>query len=147
MVMENDGKNRVYIDTAYTNMLRRLLRDKRKSGRDTSLETNIAHWKTVRTGDLRDGAPKIRAFPNHVINTGFPYEFGFMVNRFKEEGDLPSPNYFMERGLLSAAIYCIEAKRILSMFNSVPKEFFDYNMLPDNAIPREFLGGSKYDAK
>jgi uridine kinase len=146
MIKEGDGNSGEYIERSYTNMFRRALRDMRKNGRDTPVETNIAHWKTVRTGALRDIASKIK-LADLVINTGFPYELNYIAAKFQEIGGLPDPKKFLDKEMLSAAVYCQEANRIISMFDPVPKKYFETDILPDNVIPREFLGGSRYDVK
>lgn len=146
MIKEGNGTTNEYIERSYTNMFRRSLRDMRKNGRNTPIETNIAHWKTVRTGALRDIASKIK-LADLVLNTGFAYEFNYMSTKLQEAGGLPSPEYFLNKGMLSAAVYCFEAQRVMSMFKPVPKKYFETSMLPDNVIAREFLGGSRYDVK
>jgi uridine kinase len=146
MIKPDERESNEYIERSYTNMFRRWLRDMRKTGRDTPIATNIDHWKTVRTGALRDIAPKIK-LADLVINTGFPYEFNYIATKFNQIGGLPSPKYFLDRDMLSAAVYCLEAIKTISMFDPVPENYLSPEFLPDNSVIREFIGGSRYDVK
>ncbi|MBU0756991.1 MAG: hypothetical protein KKF44_02920 [Nanoarchaeota archaeon] len=161
MIMEGDGSSGEYFDVSYTNMLRRWLRDRLKTGK-TTYEYNIPHWELVRRAELRDIVPRMN-LADAIINTGFPFEYNFLKTKFMQHGDavwdqlqLPDTEYFLSgKGKnTTGAVYAYHAHRLLDQFEPVPESWYTLHdgivnfkpeILPEKSILREFLGGSFYD--
>jgi uridine kinase len=115
------------ISTTDTRLIRRIVRDARDRGytaRDT-----IARWDSVRRGEKSHIFP-FQDFADEMLNTALVYELAVLKNYAEpllRQVSHKDPEY-------------IEANRLLSML-----EWFlplDSEVVPDNSIIREFVGGS-----
>ncbi len=120
-----DRYNRV--STLDVRLLRRIVRDFRDRG--YSAQETIKRWKSVRAGEQKNISP-YQNLADVFINTSLVYE----VSALKELADIAlrmvpfgDPEY-------------IEAKRLLSFLEWV--EPLDRELIPDNSILAEFVGGS-----
>ena len=120
-----DRHNRV--STTDTRLLRRIVRDARERGY-TAYQT-IQRWGSVRKGETR------RIFPfqdnaRELFNSALVYEISALK---------PLVEPLLRQVTFGTQEY-IEAKRLLAFL-----EWFlplDENLIPDNSILREFIGGS-----
>lgn len=120
-----DRYNRV--STLDVRLLRRIVRDFRDRG--YSAQSTIARWKSVRAGEHKYISP-YQNLADIFINTSLVYE----VSALKELADI---------ALRMVPFGCpeyVEAKRLISFLEWV--EPLDRELIPDNSILAEFVGGS-----
>jgi uridine kinase len=120
-----DRHNRV--STTDTRLIRRIVRDARERGY-TAIQT-ISRWESVRRGEKTN----IFTFQENadvIFNSALAYEMA-VLKPFAEP---------LLRQVQHGTPEFIEAKRLLAFL-----EWFlplDIDLVPDNSIVREFLGGS-----
>lgn len=120
-----DRHNRV--STTDTRLLRRIVRDHRERG--YSPQITIARWESVRRGEKRYIFP-YQENADVMFNSALAYELSALK-------PLAEP---LLRQVPHGKPEHVEAKRLLAFL-----EWFlplDSNLIPDNSILREFLGGS-----
>ena len=120
-----DRHNRV--STTDTRLIRRIVRDARERGYNAS--HTISHWESVRRGEKRHIFP-FQENADVMFNSALAYEMAALkpfAEPLLRQVPFGTPEY-------------IEAKRLLAFL-----EWFlplDANLVPDNSLLREFLGGS-----
>ena len=120
-----DRHNRV--STTDTRLIRRIVRDVRARG--YSATHTIGHWESVRRGEKRHIYP-YQENADVMFNSALAYEMAALkpfAEPLLRQVPFGRPEY-------------IEAKRLLAFL-----EWFlplDENLVPDNSLLREFLGGS-----
>lgn len=115
------------ISTTDTRLLRRIVRDARERG--YSAQDTIQRWDSVGRGEKQHIFP-YQEFADEMLNTALVYELS-ALKPFVEPLLRQVPYNSYEH---------IEAKRLLAML-----EWFqplDTELIPDNSILREFIGGS-----
>jgi len=120
-----DRHNRV--STTDTRLIRRIVRDARERG--YSAGQTIANWESVRRGEKRHIFP-YQENADLMFNSALAYEMA-ALKPFAEP---------LLRQVHYGTSEFIEAKRLLAFL-----EWFlplDVNLVPDNSLLREFLGGS-----
>jgi uridine kinase len=120
-----DRHNRV--STTDTRLIRRIVRDARERGYNAS--HTIAHWEGVRRGEKRHIFP-YQENADVMFNSALAYEMAALK---------PFAEPLLRQVQFGTSEY-IEAKRLLAFL-----EWFlplDVNLVPDNSLLREFLGGS-----
>ena len=120
-----DRHNRV--STTDTRLIRRIVRDARERGYNAS--HTIAHWEAVRRGEKRHIFP-YQENADVMFNSALAYEMA-ALKPFAEP---------LLRQVQHGTPEFIEAKRLLAFL-----EWFlplDANLVPDNSLLREFIGGS-----
>jgi uridine kinase len=120
-----DRHNRV--STTDTRLIRRIVRDARERG--YSATHTIGHWESVRRGEKRHIYP-FQENADVMFNSALAYEMA-ALKPFAEP---------LLRQVQFGTLEYIEAKRLLAFL-----EWFlplDVNLVPDNSLLREFLGGS-----
>ncbi len=120
-----DRHNRV--STTDTRLLRRIVRDARERG--YSAKDTIFRWESVRRGEKRHIYP-YQENADAMFNSALVYELS-SLKKFAEP---------LLRQVPHGTPEYIEAKRLLAFL-----EWFlplDADLVPDNSIAREFLGGS-----
>jgi uridine kinase len=120
-----DRHNRV--STTDTRLIRRIVRDARERGYNAS--QTIANWEAVRRGEKRHIFP-FQENADVMFNSALAYEMA-ALKPFAEP---------LLRQVQHGTPEYIEAKRLLAFL-----EWFlplDVNLVPDNSLLREFLGGS-----
>jgi uridine kinase len=120
-----DRHNRV--STTDTRLIRRIVRDARERGY-TAMDT-IRRWESVTRGEKRNIFPW-QEHADEMFNSALVYELG-ALKPFAEPLLRQVPHGTPEQ---------VEAKRLLSLLEWV--EPVDRDLVPDNSILREFLGGS-----
>ncbi len=120
-----DDHNRV--PTTDTRLLRRIVRDARTRG--YSAQDTIRRWSSVTRGERRYIFP-YQELANAMFNSSLIYELAVLkpfVEPLLNEIDPGTPEY-------------IEARRLLAFLDwSLPSPA---DMVPDNSLIREFIGGS-----
>ena len=120
-----DRHNRV--STTDTRLIRRIVRDVRARGYNA--QHTIAHWESVRRGEKRHIFP-YQENADAMFNSALAYEMAALkpfAEPLLRQVPFGRPEY-------------IEAKRLLAFL-----EWFlplDANLVPDNSLLREFIGGS-----
>jgi uridine kinase len=120
-----DHHNRV--STTDSRLLRRIVRDARERGYNA--RTTIGRWESVRRGEKRYIFP-YQEYADVMFNSALVYELSVLRS-------LAEP---LLRQVPYGTREFIEVKRLLSFL-----EWFlplDVNLVPDNSILREFIGGS-----
>jgi len=115
------------IPTTDTRLLRRLVRDARE--RDASAEETISHWEQVVQGEFRNIFP-YQENTDAMFNSALVYELAVM-KPFAEP---------LLRQIDPGRLEYVEARRLLAFL-----EWFlpcEAELIPDNSILREFIGGS-----
>jgi uridine kinase len=123
-------------------LIRRMLRDARH--RNHSALRTILHWHYVRYGELFSIIP-LMGLGDHIINGGFPFDLPALKPFFIEEGGLlPKPEDFAPyAGFLDARIRYDRVKALLeSVEGFTEKQVSTYDLIPGDAVIREFIGGS-----
>lgn len=134
-----------HIPRSRYNMLRRWLRDFRTRG--TPFDFNIPHWRYVRLGCARDIPPRMNKADIH-IDSGVPGELNYMAHLLLQKGNIPPPEYWLEKGNFDAAIRSWQANDLLQRCKPInPDYHMGTNVLPQKSVLREFVGGSCYDTK
>jgi uridine kinase len=120
-----DNHNR--ISTTDTRLIRRIVRDARERG--YSAQQTIQRWESVRRGEKRYIFP-YQENSDIMFNSALVYELSALR---------PFAEPLLRQVQVGSAEY-VEAKRLLALL-----EWFlplESEMLPDNSILREFIGGS-----
>jgi uridine kinase len=120
-----DRHNRV--STTDTRLIRRIVRDARERG--YSAQDTIRRWESVTRGEKRNIFP-YQEQADFIFNSALVYELGALKP-------------FAEPLLRQVPYGCpehVEAKRLLSLLDWVLP--IDLELVPDNSLLREFLGGS-----
>jgi len=115
------------ISTTDSRLIRRIVRDSRERG--YTAQQTIQRWESVRRGEKRYIFP-YQDNADEMFNSALVYELS-ALKRFVEPLLRQVPYHSAEY---------IEAKRLLALF-----EWFlplDVDLIPDNSIVREFIGGS-----
>ncbi|HUF39494.1 MAG TPA: nucleoside kinase [Anaerolineales bacterium] len=120
-----DRHNRV--STTDTRLIRRIVRDERERG--YSAQDTIRRWDSVTRGEKRNIFP-FQEQADYIFNSALVYELGALKP-------------FAEPLLRQVPYGCpehVEAKRLISLLEWVLP--IDLELVPDNSLLREFLGGS-----
>jgi uridine kinase len=123
-------------------LMRRMLRDGRH--RNYSSLHTLLHWHYVRAGELFSILP-LSGLADHVINTGFAFELAALGSFFHgSASQLPRPQDLEAYpGFLDARICYRRLQSILQKLEPIPPETFkDHELIPGDALVREFIGGS-----
>jgi uridine kinase len=122
-------------------LLRRMLRDVRH--RSYSPLRTLLHWHYVRAGELFSILP-LSGLADHVINTGSAFELALLKPFFSgPHSHLPGPQDLdAYRGFMDAEIRYHRLCRLLDSVQGVAwEELQGYDLLPGDAVLREFIGG------
>lgn len=141
-VLEKDGSTRRMTLSADIRLLRRMLRDARH--RNHSPLRTILHWHYVRAGELFSILP-LSGLADHVINTGSAFELALLKPFFTgDQSQLPGLEELgAYRGFMDAEIRYDRLTRLLESVEGVSqKQLQGTELLPGDAVLREFIGGS-----
>jgi uridine kinase len=142
VLYEGDGSSRRRTHFTDIRLLRRMLRDVQH--RNHSPLLTILHWHYVRSGELFSIIP-LSGLADHVVNGGFPFDLPALKPFFcGPEGYLPRPEDFQSyAGFLDARIRYDRVKQLLDSVEALGKqEVRGYDIIPGDAVIREFVGGS-----
>lgn len=141
-VYEGEGTARRLVRSSDLRLMRRMLRDAHH--RNYSPLRTILHWHYVRAGELFSILP-LSGMADHFINTGFAFELPVLKSFFSGSRDhLPRPQDFEPySGFLDAQIRYRRLKGVLdTLAGSSPEVLASYQVIPGDAVVREFIGGS-----
>ncbi len=141
-LFEGDGQTQRLTKFTDVRLLRRMLRDARH--RNHSALRTVLHWHYVRAGELFSIIP-LQGLADHVLNGGFPFDLPALKPFFDgPESLLPHEEDFREyAGFLDAKIRYHRVKALLDSVEGFTKEqVAAYDIIPGDAIIREFVGGS-----
>ena len=142
VLFEGDGSTNRRTHFTDVRLLRRMLRDVRHRNHPTLL--TILHWHYVRSGELFSIIP-LSGLADHVVNGGFPFDLPALKPFFSgPESYLPKPEDFATYGgFLDARIRYERLKSLLDSVEGLTKEqAASYEIIPGDAVVREFIGGS-----
>jgi len=140
--LEGDGSTQRLIKASDIRLLRRMLRDVRH--RNHSPLRTVLHWHYVRAGELFSILP-LSGLADYTIDTGFAFELPVLKAFFGPKSNyMPHPNDFaVYGGFLDAQIRYHRIRRLLDSVEGLPDELVaGYDLIPGDAVPREFIGGS-----
>jgi uridine kinase len=139
---EDDGRSCRLTMFTDVRLLRRMLRD--AMHRNHSPLLTLLHWHYVRAGELFSILP-LRGLADHSINGAFPFDLPALHPFFLGKGGiLPHPEEFRDYpGFLDARIRYDRVKKLIeSVQGLTPEQAADHNLIPGDAVVREFIGGS-----
>jgi uridine kinase len=142
VMYEGDGSTRRFTQLTDVRLIRRMLRDAHH--RNHSALRTILHWHYVRYGELFSIIP-LMGLADHVVNGGFPFDLPALKPFFiGQDGLLPKPGDFAQyAGFLDARIRYDRVKALLeSVEGFTEKQVADADLIPGDAVIREFVGGS-----
>ena len=145
VLYEGDGSSRRRTHFTDVRLLRRMLRDVQH--RNHSPLLTVLHWHYVRSGELFSIIP-LSGLADHVVNGGFPFDLPALKPFFcGPDSYLPRPEDFQSyAGFLDARIRYDRVKHLLDSVEALSKEQVkNYDIIPGDAVIREFIGGSSYD--
>jgi uridine kinase len=139
---EGDGLSKRLTRLTDVRLIRRMLRDAHHRNHRPLL--TILHWHYVRAGELFSIIP-LSGIADHTVNGGFPFDLPALRNFFiGKDGLLPKPEEFdAYTGFLDARIRYERVKGLLeSVAGLDPAQLTGYDLIPGDAVIREFIGGS-----
>jgi len=142
VLFEGDGSARKPTQFTDVRLLRRMLRDVQHRNHAPLL--TILHWHYVRSGELFSIIP-LSGLADHVVNGGFPFDLPALKPFFYGAGGyLPRPEDFQSySGFLDARIRYERVKWLLESVEGLPRDQLgNYDIIPGDAVIREFIGGS-----
>ena len=142
VLYEGDGSTNRLTKFTDVRLIRRMLRDAHH--RNHSPLLTILHWHYVRAGELFSIIP-LNGLADHTVNGGFPFDLPALRSFFVGEGGLlPRPEDFAPyEGFLDARIRYERVKQLLESVAGLEKnQVTSYDIIPGDAVVREFVGGS-----
>jgi uridine kinase len=142
VLYEGDGSSKRMTKFTDVRLIRRMLRDVQH--RNHSPLSTILHWHYVRAGELFSIIP-LMGIADHVVNGGLPFDLPALKPFFiGPTGYLPRPEEFAPyRGFLDAQIRYDRVRRLLESVEALTAEqVHTYDLIPGDAVVREFVGGS-----
>lgn len=142
VMYEGDGSTNRLTRFTDVRLIRRMLRDARYRNHRPLL--TILHWHYVRSGELFSIIP-LMGLADHCVNGGFPIDLPALKPFFVGEGGLlPEPGDFESYGgFLDARIRYERVRALLeSVEGLTPAQVESYDVIPGDAVVREFIGGS-----
>jgi len=142
MLYEGDGSTNRFTKFTDIRLIRRMLRDAHH--RNHSPLLTILHWHYVRTGELFSIIP-LNGLADHTVNGGFPFDLPALRPFFDgHDSLLPRAEDFAPyTGFLDATIRYERVKKLLESVAGLEKsQVSSYDIIPGDAVVREFVGGS-----
>ena len=142
VLYEGDGSTNRLTKFTDVRLIRRMLRDVQH--RNHSPLSTILHWHYVRAGELFSIIP-LMGRADHIVNGGLTFDLPSLKPFFiGPDGYLPTPEDMTQYGgFLDAEIRYWRVKRLLESVEGLTKEqVASTNVIPGDAIVREFVGGS-----
>lgn len=142
VLYEGDGSTRRLTKFTDVRLIRRTLRDVQH--RNHSPLSTILHWHYVRAGELFSIVP-LMGLADHVVNGGLPFDLPALKPFFVGEGGyLPQPAELQPYSrFLDAQIRYTRVKSLLESVEGLTRDVAkNYDIIPGEAVIREFIGGS-----
>ncbi|MEI6892671.1 MAG: ATP cone domain-containing protein [Pontiella sp.] len=118
-------------------LMRRMIRD--SWSRNHSFMDTLTHWHYVRKSELQYIIPFIGNV-DFVVNSAMPYEFPVLKNKLFKHFPEAIERY---RDDFKRQDAYLRAQRVMQFLEPLRDEV-DHACIPDNALFREFIGGSIY---
>jgi uridine kinase len=142
MLFEGDGSAQTLTKFTDVRLIRRMLRDAQH--RNHSPLLTVLHWHYVRNGELFSIIP-LSGLADHTINGGFPFDLPALKPFFcGAQTHLPGATDFTDYGgFLDAHIRYNRITALLDSIEGLPmQQLTGYDVIPGDAVIREFIGGS-----
>jgi uridine kinase len=142
VMYEGDGSTKRLTRFTDVRLMRRMLRDVQH--RNHSPLSTMLHWHYVRWGELFSIIP-LMGQADHVVNGGLPFDLPALKPFFVGDGGyLPKPEDLGQyAGFLDAQIRYRYIKSILESVEGLDRGIAkNYDIIPGEAVIREFIGGS-----
>jgi uridine kinase len=142
VMYEGDGSTKRLTQFSDVRLIRRMLRDAHH--RNHSPLRTMLHWHYVRAGELSSIIP-LNGLADHIINGGVPFDLTALRPFFIGPGGrLPRREDFQSfPGFLDARIRYERVRALLESVEGLTAEqAMDYDIIPGDAVIREFIGGS-----
>jgi uridine kinase len=139
---QHDGAGRKLVRSTDIRLMRRMLRD--ASHRNYSPLLTILHWHYVRTGELFSILP-LSGLADFTIHAGFAFELPALKALLcGSRGLLPAPEELEKyAGFLDAQTRYRKVQGLLESVQGLSEaEVSSYDIIPGEAVTREFIGGS-----
>jgi uridine kinase len=118
-------------------LIRRIVRD--VANRNVAPKATLDHWHYVRSSELRHIIPHVTTV-DYVVNGALPYELPIWAARMKDQFAAWVKECELEPRRPDSLR---RAKRVHAMLDSITP-WTDESVVPQNALFREFIGGSSY---
>lgn len=141
-LFEGDGSSSRRTHPVDIRLMRRMLRDSRHRNHNPLL--TLLHWHYVRAGELFSIVP-LSGTADYTINGGFSFDLAVLKPfLLSEPAPLPRAEDLQPyAGFLDARIRQERIRTLLDSVEGVPRELLaGYDLLPGDALVREFIGGS-----
>jgi uridine kinase len=142
VLLEGDGSSGKFTKFTDVRLIRRMLRDSQH--RNHSPLLTILHWHYVRAGELFSIIP-LSGLADHQVNGGFPFDLPALHPFFMGEGGLlpRAEDFSTYGGFLDASLRYERVKTLLESVAGLKNEqVTSYDIIPGDAVIREFVGGS-----
>jgi uridine kinase len=142
VMYEGDGSSKRLTRFTDVRLLRRMLRDVQH--RNHSPLSTMLHWHYVRWGELFSIIP-LMGQADHIVNGGLPFDLPALKPFFVGDGGyLPAPEALAQySGFLDAQIRHRYLKGLLESVEGLDRGIAkNYDIIPGEAVIREFIGGS-----
>jgi uridine kinase len=130
-----DGK---YFRWTDIRLIRRMLRD--ATHRAYSPQKTLEHWHYVRSSEMRNIVPYFNT-ADYIVNSAMPYELSLYRHKLIDQFTMWTELY-RDNALRDDAF--TRAERTLKMLQNIVPLAND-DMVPNDSVIREFIGGSIYD--
>ena len=141
VMYEGDGSTNKLTQFTDLRLIRRMLRDAQH--RNHSPLRTLLHWHYVRAGELSSIIP-LSGLADHVVNGGVPFDLPALRPFFLGPGGrLPRREDLQPfPGFLDARIRYERVRALLESVEGLSAEqAMDYDIIPGDAVVREFIGG------
>jgi len=142
VMYEGDGSTRRLTRFTDVRLLRRMLRDAKH--RNHSPLLTVLHWHYVRSGELFSIIP-LSGLADHCVNGGFLFDLAVLEPFFKgPDSCLPRPEELQPyAGFLDGEIRYRRIRTLLESVEGLSRaQLESYDIIPGDAVVREFIGGS-----
>jgi uridine kinase len=142
MICEGDGSSQRHTRFTDLRLMRRMLRDARH--RNHSPLRTFLHWHYVRDGELFSIIP-LSGLADHIVNGGSAFDLAILQPFLTgTRGVLPKREEFEAYGgFLDAQIRYDHVKRLIESVEGLSRDQLSiYDLIPGDAVIREFIGGS-----
>jgi uridine kinase len=142
VLFEGDGSSRRRTRFTDVRLIRRMMRDAQH--RNHSPLLTVLHWHYVRAGELFSIIP-LSGLADHSINGGFPFDLPVLKAFFTGENSyMPTAEELQPyAGFLDAQIRYQQVRSLLDSVQGLDRRSLeDHQLIPGDAIVREFIGGS-----
>ncbi len=136
-LLQMRGTDGTFIRWTDLRLIRRMVRDSRS--RNMTPTKTLEHWHYVRRSELEHICPFVTTV-DYVVNGALPYELPIWAARMRDNFQKWAKEYEGNHHKTDAFR---RATRVANMLESITP-WTDETIVPENALMREFIGGSSY---